>query len=189
MKERRASMNRVFCSALFVVAAFGVASQAPAQDKDKKAVTPSSASAAPAEQPGPEIIRLSVPPAAEPRPALKYSLLPRMEDRKPGNAVPYYYRAILEFTTHEKMVNRPGKKMSFSSQLDEWSHAPLDTFPKQDVHKRLDNLHSIFDNARTAAYREECEWDWRLQDLDGIKQIAFILEEMHQARGVARFLA
>ena len=40
-----------------------------------------------------EIVRMTVTPAAEPVPALRHRLVARDIDLKPGNAVPYYYRA------------------------------------------------------------------------------------------------
>src|SRR5262245_61423010 len=40
-------------------------------------------------------VRMSVTPAAEPLPAFKYRLMKRDLDLKPGNAAPYYYRALL----------------------------------------------------------------------------------------------
>src|SRR5262245_39174119 len=44
-----------------------------------------------------EIIRMSVTPAAEPVPALKFRLMARDIELEPGNAAPYYYRAFLQF--------------------------------------------------------------------------------------------
>ncbi len=43
-----------------------------------------------------DVIRMTVTPAAEPVPALRYRLLTREVELKAGNAVPYYYRAMLE---------------------------------------------------------------------------------------------
>ncbi len=43
-----------------------------------------------------EVVRMTVTPAAEPVPALRYRLIPRDFDLKPGNRAIYYYRAILE---------------------------------------------------------------------------------------------
>ena len=43
----------------------------------------------------PETFRREVDAAAEPRPALKYRLVTEYSDETPGNAVPYYYRALV----------------------------------------------------------------------------------------------
>jgi hypothetical protein len=42
---------------------------------------------------------------------------------------------------------------------------------------------------REATSRERCDWDWRLQDVEGPKSFEFRLEEIQQSRGLARYLA
>ena len=53
-----------------------------------------------------QTIRLTVPPAKPPSPALRYPLLPELRDRTPGNAAQLYYRAYSpEWLTHRRPEN------------------------------------------------------------------------------------
>lgn len=138
--------------------------------------------------PQPTVIRLAIDPAPEPRPALKYSLLPRLNERKPGNAAPFYYRAILEFTRRRDVENARSKK-SASGQLDEWRSAPIESFPVEEVKKVVQSQQFVYEQLKTAAYREHCEWEWREQDLEGTSVVEFRLDEIQESRDIARFLA
>src|SRR5215813_2182129 len=64
-----------------------------------------------------DVIRMSVTPAAEPVPALKYRLLAREIDLKPGNAVPYYYRALLSLPS---MLQEQRKRFDEEKELENW---------------------------------------------------------------------
>jgi hypothetical protein len=57
---------------------------------------------------GETLIRLSVRPMAEPKPALRYLLLPELKEMSPGNPIPNYLKCILDqdFTT-DREVLRP----------------------------------------------------------------------------------
>jgi hypothetical protein len=132
------------------------------------------------------VVRLAVDPAAEPRPALKYSFVTRFSERKPGNAAPFYYRAILAYTVDSAAVDSKGHP-SLDSRLDEWSRAPLKSFPRDEVRKVVG--FRAFEDLREAASREECNWDWRLQDTEGPKSFYFLLDEVQRSRSLARWLA
>ena len=69
--------------------------------------------------PGPTIVRLAVDPAAEPGPALKYAFLRPLDARKPGNAAPFYYRALLYYTVYRRTLDK---------RLDKWHTCPLTSF-------------------------------------------------------------
>ena len=43
------------------------------------------------------LVKLTLTPAAEPVPALRHKLLPDQWEQTPGNAAPYYYRALLSY--------------------------------------------------------------------------------------------
>ncbi len=128
------------------------------------------------------VVRLTVDPAAEPVPALKYTLLLPSSERKPGNAVPFYYRAILAYATSQSANQGMDKK------IEEWMSAPLATFPRDAVRKALAGFRA-FDDLREATSREECNWDWRLQEVSGVKSFEFLLDEVQRSRGLARWLA
>lgn len=139
-------------------------------------------------QPKPTIVRLKVEPAAEPHPALKYGLMTRVSERRPGNAVPFYYRAVLAFTEANAASGRsPGKPLDL--QLSDWMTTPIEKFPTHDVRRVIERSSALLEDLATAANREECKWDWRAQDLEGAKGFQFLLEETQESRGLARLLA
>jgi hypothetical protein len=142
----------------------------------------------PAQQPaaadadGPQIISLTVLPAAEPRPALKYRLLPAPRERTPGNAAVLYYRAILQ------VKSLPAEHWNEHGQKSEaWLAAPLDQFPKEEVRKWLGG-EALFAELRRAVYREQCDWDLRADELRGLEPIQLLLEDAQQCRNLARKL-
>ena len=74
------------------------------------------------------IVRLTITPAVEPLPALKYQLLPKFIDRRPGNAALRYTKAMLDY--------RPEAKVD--TQVDAWLKLPFAEFAK---HESLDARH------------------------------------------------
>ncbi len=56
------------------------------------------------------------------------------------------------------------------------------------MRKAIDGFRA-FEDLREAASREECNWDWRLEDITGPKNFFFILDEVQRSRGLARWLA
>ncbi|HUE74702.1 MAG TPA: hypothetical protein VMP01_27790 [Pirellulaceae bacterium] len=132
---------------------------------------------------GPRIVRLSLSPAAEPAPALKYELLPPSSQRTPGNAAPYYYRSILWLSEHQKDFDK-----QYIENEKAWTEGPLDKLDKDQVRKWVEAHRLPLENLKTAVYRETCDFDWRVQDLRGQETIGFLLEEVQRARGLARVL-
>jgi hypothetical protein len=47
----------------------------------------------------------------------------------------------------------------------------------------------MFDELQTAAYREDCHWDLRIQDLEGFGSLLIILDDVQQTRQMSRILA
>jgi hypothetical protein len=132
---------------------------------------------------GPRIVKLSLSPAAEPMPALKYELLPPLSQRTPGNAAQYYYRALMWLSERQ-----PDLDKQYLENEKAWTEGPLDQLDKEQVRKWVQAQRMPLENLKTAAYREYCDWDWRVQDLRGQETIGFILEEVQRARGLARAL-
>jgi hypothetical protein len=137
---------------------------------------------------GPTIVRLAVDPAAEPRPPLKYTFQTPLSARKPGNAAPFYYRAILAYTIYRAGANDAKEHGSLDTRLDEWAHLPIEKLPRDEVRKVVNGFEA-YDDLREAVSRERCDWDYQLQNVEGIKGIEFRLMEVQDSRGIARFLA
>jgi hypothetical protein len=110
-----------------------VASGAVAQDED----TP------------PPAVRLTLHPAAEPTPALKYRLLPEVRELSPGNAAQLYYRAFSpEWLTHL----RPDVAKRLRDHAEHPDKVPLKEFRWVLNYKAARELDR-------AARRRYCDWE------------------------------
>ena len=107
---------------------------------------------------------------------------------KPGNAAPFYYRALLAYMPFRAAGSNGKGQKSVDMRLDEWMRMPLDQLPRDEM-SRIVNGFSGYDDLREAASCERCDWDWQLQDLVGIKAVEFRLTEVQESRGLARLLA
>src|SRR5262245_42389264 len=94
-----------------------VALSKPAQSQEQPAAEPAQV----------ETINLSVAPAAEPRPALKYRLMPAPHERQPGNAAIFYYRALLAI----KSLPQDHWK-EFDEKSAAWLAGPIEKIPKEE---------------------------------------------------------
>jgi hypothetical protein len=130
----------------------------------------------------PETIELSLAPAAEPRPALKYRLTPAAAERTPGNGAPFYYRAVLHLNNLPK---EHWKK--YDENQEKWLSSDPAVFPKEEVAKWLP-AGAWRSQLEVAAYREYCDWDYRIQDLRGMEVIGFLMQEVQDCRSLARVL-
>jgi hypothetical protein len=128
-------------------------------------------------------IELELSPAAEPVPALKSLLVPQYLDLKPGNAAPYYYRAILG------LARAAGDDRM--ERISQWHELPPDQIPLDEAQQLLSqaSIKAVLEDLQLAAHREYCDWDWRVRDLEGIKQIQFHLDEAQDVRSLARILS
>lgn len=131
----------------------------------------------------PTQIQLSVSPAGEPRPALKYSLAINSRERKPGNAVPFYHRALL---SQRSIPDAHHKK--FNEKEEQWFEQPLTAKDREEIKNYLSNFGVTFRELEVAVYREYCDWDFRIQDLKGMDAISFLLPEIQDSRSLARVL-
>jgi hypothetical protein len=91
------------------------------------------------------LISLSVAPAAAPKPALKYMLLPELKEINPGNPIHNYLKVALEeyhflfdkveFDRREKLLTMPLKALP-TTELRDYGHSAL---ARLDKAARLDN--------------------------------------------------
>ena len=128
-------------------------------------------------------IRITLTPAPEPTPALRYQLVPNYWERQPGNAAQFYYRAVLT----QKSISREAMD-NFRQKLDAWLEWPLTDAHKQEIKEYLGLYGGALEQLRTAIYREHCDWDYRLKDLKGEAVVYFILEEVQESRNLAQML-
>ncbi len=133
----------------------------------------------------PQVFRGAILPAGEPSPALKHRIYPTRFELQPGNSVPYYYRAILGFTAFPEQTHT-----DFYALMDELHEKPLSTYAELKAREKFDKFAfgNLLGDLEKATTRETTNWDWQLNQVTGFESIAFRLEEIQQARGLARIL-
>lgn len=136
------------------------------------------------------VIRMTVTPAPEPQPSLKYRLMTRDIDMTPGNAVPYYYRALLNVDQH---LNNQRKK--YGEDFENWctpgpDSPALDLLPLDKVRGAvLSDDSEILVQIRTATSRRDCDWQLGIDEMRGIEMISYLLGEFQESRTLTRLLA
>jgi hypothetical protein len=122
-------------------------------------------------------VKLVLHPAPEPRPALKYQLLPPIVDRRPGNAAVLYGKVTAEqlpfFGNQEQW-----------EKIVKWIDTPLAEFPREEARKVLGGVR--FQDLARAARCEYCNWQLPIRE-EPFYQI--LLPEVQQTRTFGRLLA
>jgi hypothetical protein len=139
------------------------------------------------------VIRMTVTPAAEPVPTFKYRLEARNIDLQPGNAVPFYYRALADLPDIAKRL-----RDQYGEGFDNWCRpaagtdsTPLHELPLEKVRNAVDASTGgvVGDQVEMATSRRNCEWDIGLADLRGPDLISIPLAEFQESRELTRMLA
>lgn len=135
------------------------------------------------------VIRLTVTPAAAPIPALKHRLIARDIDLQPGNAAPYYYRALMSAPRTHDALNK-----EFGEAWNDWyatgGAVSIASLPVEQVRKAVELTRSPIDQQLAhAVVRADCDWQFGERSLQGPEVIAFLLPEINESRSLARFLA
>lgn len=134
--------------------------------------------AAEANEPG-QVVKLALTPRDEPRPALRYELLPDLADLQPENAAVYYYKALA--------VEGPDPlaRQEFWDLHGKWMELPLAELPKAAVRKEVENFRRMLDEVDRAALCDHCHWADPIRE-----QGAFtLLPQIQKVRNFARVLA
>ncbi len=135
--------------------------------------------AQPADDSGPKVVKLQVTPQAEPRPALKYLLLPDLADQEPGNAALFYLRA-LAWEGRDYLNDE-----DYSNKVYGWLSPPLDELPLDDVDRTLTVYQNKLEEVRRASLRVVCDWEDPIRE-DGF---ATLLPHLQKTRSLARVIA
>lgn len=134
-------------------------------------------SSAPKKEPGPTVLTLE--PAAAPRPALKYRLLPEGPlNQKPGNAAVHYGKAAMLLA--EKGAEERSKKIA------DWLAKPLAEMPRDEAKKTLTDTRLAIEELALAARRERCDWDLPIREKNFL---SLALPEMMRMRDFGRLIA
>jgi hypothetical protein len=136
------------------------------------------------------VIRMTVTPAAEPVPAFKYRLEARDIDLQPGNAAPYYYRAMSDV---DRL--RESRRKEFGDVFDDWCETgtdktPLDELPLDKVRQaELRSDGTIMEQLRIASTRRDCDWQLGVSEIRGIELTEFVIDEVQESRSLSRLLS
>jgi hypothetical protein len=128
--------------------------------------------------------RITIYPAPEPQPALRYQLLPPMLERIPGNAAVHYGKltaANIRFLSDPQLLETASN----------WSSTPLANLRRQEVrasayYRSIRNLPGLYDQLQRAARCEQCDWQLPIRE-DGY--FSMLLPEVQQTRTLATLLA
>jgi hypothetical protein len=131
-----------------------------------------------AQEEGPSVaaVRLTLHPAAEPIPALKYHLLPELRELKPGNAALLYYRAFSpDWLTH--------LKPQVAKLIDDYEEHP-DKVSLQEFRWALHD--KALQEIDLAARRAYC--DWELTERARKEGLGLLMPDLQGIRNFARVL-
>ncbi|NLX56954.1 MAG: hypothetical protein GXY58_17750 [Planctomycetaceae bacterium] len=126
------------------------------------------------------VVPLSSVPQVEPVPPLTYQLVPSYSQLTPGNAATNYYRAIVMLPHDEQH--------QFDEQQFQWLEVPLAEFPRDEARKWLKAYGNALNEVHTATCHEDCDWGYRLRELEGLEIVSFLLPELAEVRTIARVL-
>jgi hypothetical protein len=137
-------------------------------------------------------IHLTVTPAAEPVPAFTHRLQPRDIDLEPGNAAPFYYRAMMNLAGTSQTISD-----KYGEAFDDWCRPSTGTdstpLPKLPLEKVRDAVEMstggmVGEQLKLATARRDCVWDFGLEEIRGPELIALPLEEFQKSRQLSRML-
>jgi hypothetical protein len=139
------------------------------------------------------VIKMTVTPAAEPVPAFAHRFVSQDIDLKPGNAAPYYYRALLDLPRRMDAVR---KKYKGDEELDKWNRTdgeatPLDKLPLTKVRDAVESTigGGVEDQLKEASQRRDCDFELGISEVRGVELIYILLEEFQRSREISRMLA
>jgi hypothetical protein len=107
--------------------------------------------AAPEPPPPVPTVKLTLHPAAEPQPALKYTLLPEVKELEAGNAATVYFRVL---GGEINFLMQPGVAV----QIDGWLKTPLKDLPRAEVRAMVAG--TTLRDLDVASRQDHCDWNF-----------------------------
>jgi hypothetical protein len=138
--------------------------------------------------------KITLYPAPEAKPALKYQLLPPILDRRPGNAAVWWNRMLAERTTFfaNFFFGKSGEWGGQWKDVEKWMDIPLGNPREKQFREKADKMiglrssNSLFGDMDRAARFDSCDWE---QTVHEGNYIAMLLPEIQQSRSYARLLS
>lgn len=127
-----------------------------------------------------QTIKIVLHPMPEPRPALKYKLLPRFIDLKPGNAALFYDR----LTAQDHALFFENEEL-WGKALDWADESPISKLTDEKVRSLIIGWTRKIDEIKRASQCEYCDWQVPIREYG----YATSLAEIQQTRSYARLLA
>lgn len=133
---------------------------------------------------------LTIRPAGQPSPALKYRIVPERRKLVPGNAAIFYHRAIQMLTEAQNnqrlQMQAAGKAAQESPEMKiaGWGSGPLDRIPRDEARAQLDLYHNSLREVELGAQRATCDWEFDLRT-EGFE---LLLPEVQAMRSLARLV-
>jgi hypothetical protein len=150
---------------------------------------PSAASAQPPPDPEPTVITLR--PAVEPVPALKYRLVLEQIKLVPGNAAIFYHRGVTTMqetysTLKAKEKAHPGAFPEAFEMLGAatWLNCPIGEIPRDKARKYLEPFQNALKEVELGVMRSTCDWEFDPRT-DGM---TLQLPEIQGVRGLGRLM-
>jgi len=130
----------------------------------------------------PTTYKMTVSPAGEPRPALKYRFLVPAVDQVHGNAATLYYKAMVFEGPDMWMA-----KQEVQEKIDAWREAPLGELPLEEIAKNVLHYHdqTAWQPLHDAARCDYCDWDDPIRESGAFT----LLPQAQKMRNVARGIA
>lgn len=186
-------MNRTLALIALVVAGMPSASraQAPGGAAPTAILARLAAEQVPAQAPSDTPTVITLRPAAEPLPALKYRLVPERRALVPGNAAVFYHRAIQivivkGFRSDNQAKPAPGQPpVSVEEQVSRWINGPLAEIPRDQAANQLEAFQRALNEVELGALRLTCDWEFD-QRQEGLE---LLLPEIQEMRSLARLVA
>ncbi len=154
--------------------------------------SPNQSAVLPQESAAEKPIEVTLHPAAEPVPALRYRLLPERREQIQGNAAVFYHRAVQTlildrgYRMAENLRDPAKKKPTPDEQISEWAYKPISEIPHEKARELLASRFSlILNEVEQGARRASCDWEFDHRT-DGIW---LLLPEMQEIRALARLVA
>jgi hypothetical protein len=132
---------------------------------------------------------ITVRPAAEPTPALKYRLLPERRSQVPGNAAVFYHRAIAMLDEAGQRARRRSDAKQFLATEEQaagpWIMGPLESIHVDQARNHLETYRTALVEARLGARRQTCNWEFDLRS----EGVDLLLPEIQNMRALLRLVA